>query len=108
VAIALDLVLTLFLIEPDLRCSHDLTSTLATGVKFHLEETEWIVGRASVAIELNEGHVPSGDDSDDRVGALLSFTRHGDLITSGGYRVYAALVFLFQCAAKGIAALLLD
>ena len=102
VAEALDLVLPLLLIEADLGRSHDLTAALARSVERYLEITERVVGSASAAIKLAERHGTRSDDRDDRHCALLAFTRDSDLITGGTYRGDAALILLFQGAAKGV------
>src|SRR5712672_3326974 len=104
VAEALDFVSSFFLIEADLGRCHDLTGPFARGVKLHLKITEWVVDGASVAIEFDERHVPSGDDGDNRLRAFLAFTRDSDLIAGGTYCVDAALILLFQRAAKGVGA----
>jgi len=92
----------MFLIEADLGGSHDLTNTLALGVKLHLKIAEGIVGATSAAIELHKRHRTGGHDSDDGVRTLLSFACDSDLIARGADGVDAPLVFLLQSAAQGV------
>jgi hypothetical protein len=57
---------------------------------------------------LKKRHGASGNNGDDGVRALLAFARDSDLIASGADDADAALIFLFQCGAKGVGSLLLD
>jgi len=50
VAEALNLILSILLIEADSSSSHNLTSALTVGIELHLKITKRIVGGASIVV----------------------------------------------------------
>jgi hypothetical protein len=50
VAEALNLILSILLIEADSSSSHNLTSALTVGIELHLKITERVVGGASIVV----------------------------------------------------------
>jgi hypothetical protein len=83
-----------FLIEADLGCRHDLSSTLVLSVQFQLQETKRIIRAPPAGKELHERHVSRRDDRNDRVCALLPFAGHSDLIAGGTHNADATVIFL--------------
>src|SRR5215831_15604767 len=108
VSVALNFVITLLPVEPDLGCGHYLPGARALFGQLNLQESEWVISGSTALVELNERHSASRHHGDHRIRALLPLSRYRNLVARSAGRINPPHVLLLQRAAKRVLTLLLQ